>query len=363
MEGGEQTCVEAELRKLMTAIDVEVDSQLAFVMAGLTKRDGDCEDALDRVARVVHAGTYGERVLVVVEGDEETHSFMVNLKKSQPTKYEWLLPVPGAWHLLLHASKALIGRYYAAGLESVCEVLGADDKHMFAAKNYRRSHHFLLVMYEGLWSGVVDRYLEERGTPETGLQTNEMNDKVVPWFKSQCTMNDTMRFWSGFLLNDMPAYLAIRFGVRASNFKLRAAGIRQFAPFFAGTGKNRYQRLCIEFLTQLARMPDDDMPVLGKLTSASWDKRPFASVALDEMMEMFNRVIKQSLTKVTVPYIMKLGMVVEHRKTARAQVVARFYKPTKARDAVTILVRDRHPAVKDVIPFLRSSPIFTDAGK
>ncbi|CAM9648520.1 unnamed protein product, partial [Pylaiella littoralis] len=108
MEGGEQTCVEAELRKLMTAIDVEVDSQLTFVMAGLTKRDGDCEDALNRVARVVHAGTYGERVLVVVEGDEETHSFMVNLKRSQPTKYEWLLPVPGAWHLLLHASKALI---------------------------------------------------------------------------------------------------------------------------------------------------------------------------------------------------------------------------------------------------------------
>ncbi|CAN0004018.1 unnamed protein product, partial [Pylaiella littoralis] len=190
-----------------------------------------------------------------------------------------------------------------------------------------------------------------------------MNDKVVPWFKSQCTMNDTMRFWSGFLLNDMPAYLAIRFGVRASNFKLRAAGIRQFAPFFAGTGKNRYQRLCIEFLTQLARMPDDDMPVLGKLTSASWDKRPFASVALDEMMEMFNRVIKQSLTKVTVPYIMKLGMIVEHRKTARAQVVARFYKPTKARDAVTVLVRDRHPAVNEVISFLRSSHIFTDAGK
>ena len=46
---------------------------------GTTKQDSDCEDALDRIFRIAHAGPYGARDVVVVEGDEETYSLMVNL--------------------------------------------------------------------------------------------------------------------------------------------------------------------------------------------------------------------------------------------------------------------------------------------
>ena len=61
----------------------------------------------------------------IVEGDEETYRFMVNLKKSMPTKYDWLLPVPGFWHILLHSAKALLQRYSLAGILAICRSCGA----------------------------------------------------------------------------------------------------------------------------------------------------------------------------------------------------------------------------------------------
>ena len=116
-------------------------------------------------------------------------------------------------------------------------------------------------------------------------------------------------------------------------------------------------------MTQIARMPDKDMEVLGKVLTATWEEREFASLALDEIMEMFNRVIKQSLTKVSQAYMVKLAPIVEHRKHARSQVVSRFYKPTKERDPVAVLVRDRHTAVQAVMPFVKTSRVFSDDGK
>ena len=70
-----------------------------------------------------------------------------------------MLPMPGVWHFLFHATKDLVGRYYFVGLESVCKILDADDKHMLAGNNYWRNHHFLVVMFEALWLSVVEIYL------------------------------------------------------------------------------------------------------------------------------------------------------------------------------------------------------------
>ena len=65
----------------------------------------------------------------IVEGGEETYRFMVNLKMSMPAKYDWILPVPGFWHILLHSAKALLQRCYPAGIQTICKASGADDKH------------------------------------------------------------------------------------------------------------------------------------------------------------------------------------------------------------------------------------------
>ena len=54
-EGEGRSCLEAELRKRLAAQPVEMDTKLVFVMAGTTKQESDCEDALDRIVRIAHA--------------------------------------------------------------------------------------------------------------------------------------------------------------------------------------------------------------------------------------------------------------------------------------------------------------------
>ena len=147
-------------------------------MPGLTKQKGDCVDALGRLEKVVHGSK------TIVEGNEETYRFMVNLKKSMPTKYDWLLPVPGFWHILLHSAKALFQRYYLAGIQAICISCGADDKHVLGGKNYRRSHHWLVATYEGFWYCVSKQYMDLHKTDAPGgavrLTADEVCNNVQP---------------------------------------------------------------------------------------------------------------------------------------------------------------------------------------
>lgn len=180
-DGEEQSCLEIKIQDKHTAQECKVASRNLFLEAGSTKRLADNEAALDRIQRSCHAGvvwevvdgrwrsTVGRRVLV--EGDEETYRIMVQLKKGNPEKYKWMVPHPGGWHIMLHVTKALMARYYGAGIEVVAKALGGDDVHAAAGSKYRRSHHLLTVMYEALWWVVIERYVAakkkkgRRGTP------------------------------------------------------------------------------------------------------------------------------------------------------------------------------------------------------
>lgn len=60
------------------------------------------------------------------------------------------------------------------------------------------------------------------------------------------------------LLDDMLPSLAIRVGVRSAIFTQRVAGIRDNAPFFTGTGKDRYQWITMLSLAGLGVESDDN---------------------------------------------------------------------------------------------------------
>lgn len=117
--GDGRSCLEAELAKIPPNMEVELDKKLAFVMRGSIKQDGDCEDSLARLRKVVHGRT------TMVEGDQEMYQFMLNPKSSTSNKYDWILLVPGGWNLMLDASEALMQRCNAAIIECTCRLLRA----------------------------------------------------------------------------------------------------------------------------------------------------------------------------------------------------------------------------------------------
>ena len=126
---------------------------------------------------------------------------------------------------------------------------------------------------------------------------------------------------------------------------------------------HRYQWLAMNHLSDHARMPDSDFAILARMTLASWEDRPFENVALDECMELFNRIIKQALHRITPGYIRQLGPIVENRKITIDEVEHRFYKPGKAQNTVETLVKDRQKRASKAADFLLDCDAFRETGR
>lgn len=64
-----------------------------------------------------------------------------------------------------------------------------------------------------------------------------------PGSKTEQVSTRSLRFWTQYLLQDYPAYLAFREGGRTGNYELCLAALCVLAPIFVDTGKTTYQRL------------------------------------------------------------------------------------------------------------------------
>ncbi|CAB1103684.1 unnamed protein product [Ectocarpus sp. CCAP 1310/34] len=153
----------------------------------------------------------------ILDGDEETFKHMYHVMAQEPREYRQVHRYPGDWHLLLHMAKAMLRRYWGAGVEFVAKELGTDGSKSGEGSNYRRAHHHITAFGR--------------------------------------------RLWLCFLLHDYPAYIAFRTALRTGNFRLRLEGLRRIAPIFFITGKDKYQFLVVDHLMEVSRYSRNDMRV------------------------------------------------------------------------------------------------------
>ena len=111
-----------------------------------------------------------------VADDEEAFRFMYRLKQRKPVESKWLMVYTGDWHLLLHSAKALLKRYWGAGIEHVANELSGDDKNAAEGRNYRRAHHHLTVMYEAFLNRGDRRVLSQTPWTCTASRRHEAPD-------------------------------------------------------------------------------------------------------------------------------------------------------------------------------------------
>ena len=137
---------------------------------------------------------------------------------------------------------------------------------------------------------VIDKYY--RTYPRHARQAADMEHRIPDWINAQAEEHQTFNLWGQFLLEDYPAYLALRIALGTGDFKLRLAAIRRLAPVFCGYGKDRYQWIASVHLADMARMTDDDFKALSYLFSTSLGGDAFARVGLDEKQEVVNRLYK-----------------------------------------------------------------------
>ncbi|CAN0169521.1 unnamed protein product, partial [Ectocarpus sp. 13 AM-2016] len=178
----------------------------------------------------------------------------------EPREYRQVRRYPGDWHLLLHMAKAMLRRYWGAGVEFVAKDLGTDGSKSGEGSNYRRAHHHITAFWAAFMALCREEYLKSLPTPgDRPVEEDTVVDGVVRWIVARAESHKTFAAWKQFLLHDYPAYIAFRTALRTGNFRLRLEGLRRIAPIFFITGKDKYQFLVVDHLTEVSRYSRNDM--------------------------------------------------------------------------------------------------------
>ncbi|CAB1098858.1 unnamed protein product [Ectocarpus sp. CCAP 1310/34] len=286
-------CVEAQLRKDLTPEErATLDGRYVFIQLESTKKFTDNKAAIDCILRIWRGTVAGkDGAPCIIAGDEETYRVLYHIQKQERVAYRQFRRYPGDWHLHLHVAKALLKRYWGAGVEFVAKDLGTDNSKSSEGSNYRRAHHHLVVM------------ASTRGD----MTAEDADSMVVAWIKKRAAKHKTFALWEQFLLHDFPAYVTFRTALRTGDFMLRLDALRRIAPIFYITGKDRYQFLVVDHLAEMSTMSESDLKVIAELFSVSLSKDACARLGLDERQEVANRMYK-TLTKWILPsFIHKLA--------------------------------------------------------
>lgn len=309
----------------------------------------------------------------IIAGDEETYRFIYHLMKQDPDNYRQIRRCPGDWHLLYHMAKALLRRYWGAGIEFVACELGTDNRKSGDGSNYRRAHHQLCVMFEALWTLLLEAWRRERRQRESapaerddmsaeeegGPSEDELDmEAMLDWVKRRADEDCTFALWAQFLLHDFPAYLTFRLAVRTGDFKLRCDALRRIAPIFFITGKDRYQFLVVDHLIEMARMSESDWKVVGELFTVSLSNDAFSRIGLDERQEVANRFFKTLMKRILSSFIDKLGPIAQLREAAEFEFEREFIEESAERNRTREVSLKRSPEVEAAIGVLRECPLF-----
>ena len=102
-----------------------------------------------------------------VVGDAKTFDILQTLKSEHGSQMEWMLPLPGDWHILYNYQKVILKIYRDAGLLQLAKVSGHRGETLTSlaqASHFKRTHHFILQLFEAITRTFIQLYLKHLDT-------------------------------------------------------------------------------------------------------------------------------------------------------------------------------------------------------
>ena len=158
---------------------------------------------------------------IVLCGDQQTYSIIVQLKKSHPTMFSWYYPLPGNWHLMKLTSEVIRDIIWDGGLKQFCSACGIKGE----LSQWQDIHIMLLSAYE---------VLLEISTNEYNATQDVIKVSYWEWLESltqPSNTNEVSRFWSQVLIV-LHYYSGFYFSIRSGNWYLRNAFLKALSPIF-----------------------------------------------------------------------------------------------------------------------------------
>lgn len=164
-ERDEESCSEADLRKVLDPHTSQVTSEVSFIQPGSTKSSTDNELALERLRKIMHTGVRGTRRRALGGGRRDL-LLHEDAEAGKPGEVRVAISAP--WGVAHHAlyNKCIDPTLMDRGHRQSCATLRGNDKHAAAGTNYRRRHHFITVAYEELWCLFLEMYQRDKEAEE-----------------------------------------------------------------------------------------------------------------------------------------------------------------------------------------------------
>ena len=118
----------------------------ATVKTAQSAKIHDVSEYLHELKQDLKIGEEGLPEKVIIGGDQQTYAIVKNLMKKFPNTFDWIIPVPGDWHLLKNAAETLRDMLWDGGLRILSNACG----HLKEINQWKDIHNVLTGLHESL---------------------------------------------------------------------------------------------------------------------------------------------------------------------------------------------------------------------
>ena len=290
------------------------------------------------------------REYLVVEGDQKLFEVLQSLKFEYGSELDWVIPIPGDWHLLMNYQSALMKPYFDAGLKHLAKSAGYPVSSIQTCGQFKRTHQFILEVWEAMYRVMISLFLRtEQGESnlmyDTGplkaladkLMANKTSfnsetlhtvvsetqsqfnfDKFKAFIQQLARTDSTWMFWIQFVFQDAAAYVGLFLSIRSGDWHLRTGSVKQMAAVFTAFDHPNYLRLISKHLADMLTMLQSVTTMFQQgAFVVSVKGRPWHSVAIDEAHEMLiNKSCKMSIVRPSPDHINRIVKYLPFRTKA-----------------------------------------------
>ena len=118
-----------------------------------------------------------------VVGNAKVYDLLQSIRFEYGNHLTWFIPPPGDWHVLYNYQKVLMKAYGDAGLVTLAKAAGYRAEtltSLIKAKNFRRTHLFLLQTYEAFYNYFLSLYISKSDNNIVdGVHTTQIHVKQI----------------------------------------------------------------------------------------------------------------------------------------------------------------------------------------
>ena len=130
----------------------------ATIKEGQTATPTDVKTYVNHLKTDLKIGSEGFPNKIILVGDEQIYSILMNIKEQNNDDYEWLCPVPGDWHMLKLTAEVLRGVMWDGGLKDFAVKCGHKANNVVT--QWQDINLLLLATYEALMRKATSEYMK-----------------------------------------------------------------------------------------------------------------------------------------------------------------------------------------------------------